>query len=109
MILVGGSNVYPAEMEAALDEHPKVASSCVIGLPDEEYGNVVHAIVQALEPLTASELDEFWTPAWARWAPRNGCSAKRSCCVEGDTQQFRAGLTVLQPLSDDPEGKRLNL
>jgi bile acid-coenzyme A ligase len=59
MILVGGSNVYPAEMEAALDEHPKVASSCVIGLPDEEYGNVVHAIVQALEPLTASELDEF--------------------------------------------------
>ena len=59
MILVGGSNVYPAEVEAALDEHPKVASSCVIGLPDEEYGNVVHAIVQALEPLTASELDEF--------------------------------------------------
>jgi bile acid-coenzyme A ligase len=59
MILVGGSNVYPAEVEAALDEHPKVASSCVIGLPDEEYGNVVHAIVQALEPPTAAELDAF--------------------------------------------------
>jgi bile acid-coenzyme A ligase len=59
MILVGGSNVYPAEVEAALDEHPKVASSCVIGLPDEEYGNVVHAIVQALEPLTVPELDGF--------------------------------------------------
>jgi bile acid-coenzyme A ligase len=59
MILVGGSNVYPAEVEAALDEHPSVASSCVIGLPDDEYGNAVHAIVQAVEPLTAAELDSF--------------------------------------------------
>src|SRR5205823_7781109 len=41
MILVGGANVYPAEVEAALDEHPKVTSSCVIGLPDDDYGNAV--------------------------------------------------------------------
>ncbi len=47
MILVGGANVYPAEVEAAIDEFPDVESSCVIGLPDEEYGNTVHAIVQA--------------------------------------------------------------
>ena len=46
MILVGGANVYPAEVEAALDEHPEVRSSCVIGLPDEELGSRVHAIVQ---------------------------------------------------------------
>jgi bile acid-coenzyme A ligase len=46
MVLVGGANVYPAEVEAALAEHPLVLSSCVIGLPDEEYGNRVHAIVQ---------------------------------------------------------------
>ena len=59
MILVGGANVYPAEIEAALDEHPHVASSCVIGLPDEEYGNVVHAIVQAAAPVTAAALDAF--------------------------------------------------
>jgi bile acid-coenzyme A ligase len=59
MILVGGSNVYPAEVEAALDEHPAVASSCVIGLPDEEYGNTVHAIVQAHGALTGAEMDEF--------------------------------------------------
>ena len=38
MILVGGANVYPAEVEAALDEHPEVRSSCVIGLPDEDLG-----------------------------------------------------------------------
>jgi bile acid-coenzyme A ligase len=59
MILIGGANVYPAEVEAALDEHPGVTSSCVIGLPDDDYGNTVHAIVQALEPLTGAELDEF--------------------------------------------------
>ncbi len=56
MILVGGANVYPAEVEAALDEHPAVLSSCVIGLPDEDYGNVVHAIVEARGDVTDDEL-----------------------------------------------------
>jgi bile acid-coenzyme A ligase len=46
MILVGGANVYPAEVEAALEEHPRVRGSCVIGLPDEDLGHVVHAIIQ---------------------------------------------------------------
>ena len=46
MILVGGENVYPAEIEATLDEHPAVRSSCVIGLPDEELGAVPHALVE---------------------------------------------------------------
>ena len=46
MILVGGANVYPAEIEAALDEHAAVRSSCVIGLPDDDLGNVPHALVQ---------------------------------------------------------------
>ena len=45
MILTGGSNVYPAEVEAALDEHPAVSSCAVVGLPDEEMGNTVHAVV----------------------------------------------------------------
>jgi bile acid-coenzyme A ligase len=67
MILVGGANVYPAEVEAALDEHPKVMSSCVIGLPDDEYGNVVHAIVQASGPLTGEELDLFLRSRLAKY------------------------------------------
>jgi bile acid-coenzyme A ligase len=46
MILVGGANVYPAEIEAALDEHPAVRSCCVIGLPHEDLGNIPHAIVE---------------------------------------------------------------
>ena len=47
MILTGGANVYPAEVEAAISEHPAVHSSAVIGLPDDDLGNIVHAIVQA--------------------------------------------------------------
>ncbi|MBN9112723.1 MAG: AMP-binding protein [Pseudonocardia sp.] len=57
MILVGGANVYPAEIEAALSEHPAVLGSAVIGLPDEDLGNVVHAIVQLLVPLVDVEDD----------------------------------------------------
>ncbi|MGH7024641.1 MAG: AMP-binding protein [Caulobacteraceae bacterium] len=58
MILVGGSNVYPAEIEAALDEHPLVQSSAVIGLPDEDLGALVHAIVQPRPGLTEAALRE---------------------------------------------------
>ena len=46
MILSGGANIYPAEVEASLDEYPHVRSCAVIGLPDEDLGNRVHAIVQ---------------------------------------------------------------
>jgi len=56
MILVGGSNVYPAEIEAALDEHPLVASSAVIGLPDEDLGNTLHAIIHPRPGLDVEEL-----------------------------------------------------
>lgn len=56
MILTGGSNVYPAEVEAALDEHPAVQSCAVVGRPDEEMGNVVHAVVQLADGVTDDEL-----------------------------------------------------
>ena len=45
LILSGGANVYPAEVEAVLDEHPDVRSSAVIGLPDDDLGERVHAVV----------------------------------------------------------------
>jgi bile acid-coenzyme A ligase len=56
MILSGGANIYPAEIEAALDAHPRVRSSAVIGLPDADLGQRVHAIVEAAEPVSAEEL-----------------------------------------------------
>jgi bile acid-coenzyme A ligase len=45
MILSGGANIYPAEVEAAIDSCPGVRSSAVIGLPHEDLGNYIHAIV----------------------------------------------------------------
>lgn len=47
MILRGGANIYPAEVESALQEHPAVHSCAVIGLPDDDKGNAIHAIVEA--------------------------------------------------------------
>lgn len=49
MILSGGANIYPAEVEAAIQEHPSVQSCAVIGLPDEDKGAVIHAIIEASE------------------------------------------------------------
>lgn len=49
MIVSGGANIFPAEVEAALDEHPDVQSSIVIGLPDADLGQRAHAIVQMSE------------------------------------------------------------
>ena len=56
MIVTGGANVYPAEVEAALDAHPNVHSSAVIGLPDEDLGQRIHAIVQARPPISEDEI-----------------------------------------------------
>ncbi len=56
MILSGGRNIYPAEVEAALDEHPAVRSSCVIGLPDDDLGSRVHALVDLIREVGDEEL-----------------------------------------------------
>lgn len=66
MILVGGANVYPAEVEAALEEHPQVLSSAVIGLPDDDLGSVPHALVHLGAPVSDDDLREH---AAARLAP----------------------------------------
>lgn len=50
LIISGGANVVPAEVEAALHEHPDVMDVAVIGLPDEEWGQRVHAVVQPRDP-----------------------------------------------------------
>lgn len=47
MILRGGANIYPAEVEAALEEHPAIRSCAVIGIADEDLGQRVHALVDA--------------------------------------------------------------
>ena len=57
MILSGGANIYPAEVEAAIQEHAGVHSCAVIGLPDDDKGNAIHAIIEADE--ASFDLDEL--------------------------------------------------
>jgi acyl-CoA synthetase (AMP-forming)/AMP-acid ligase II len=61
MIISGGSNVYPREVEELLLRHPAISEACVIGLPDELWGEVVKAVV-VLKPgakTTSQEIIEF--------------------------------------------------
>ena len=50
MIITGGANVFPAEVETALIDHPQIADVVVVGLKDDEWGRRVHAIVEADRP-----------------------------------------------------------
>jgi fatty-acyl-CoA synthase len=61
MIISGGANIYPAEIERVIDTHPSVAGAAVIGVPDSKWGEVGKAVVE-LHPdasLTLEELAEF--------------------------------------------------
>ena len=59
MIVTGGANVYPAEVEAALGEHPEVADVVVVGVPDDEWGRRVHAIIQPRDIVDPPDVDEL--------------------------------------------------
>jgi len=63
MIVSGGENVYPAEVESAIYGHPQVADVAVIGIPDQKWGEAVKAVIE-LKP--GAELDEQSIIDWAR-------------------------------------------
>jgi fatty-acyl-CoA synthase len=61
MVISGGENVYPAEVESVLYEHPSVAEVAIIGLPDDRWGEAVTAVValKADQQLTLDQLRDF--------------------------------------------------
>ncbi|MBJ22611.1 MAG: AMP-binding protein [bacterium] len=67
LIICGGANIYPAEVEGAIESHPEVHSCAVIGLPDEDLGARVHAIVQTVAPVEADELRSFLADLLVRY------------------------------------------
>src|SRR6185437_10662269 len=50
LIITGGANVFPAEVESALIDHPKIADVVVIGLRDPRWGRRVHAVIEPTDP-----------------------------------------------------------
>jgi acyl-CoA synthetase (AMP-forming)/AMP-acid ligase II len=65
VVISGGSNIYPREVEEALIEHPGVAEACVVGAPDEEWGEVVVAFI--VGSASAEELDAHLLERIARF------------------------------------------
>ncbi|WP_026909866.1 AMP-binding protein [Patulibacter minatonensis] len=61
MLISGGFNVYPKEVESCLFQHPKVRDVCVIGVPDEKWGEAVKAIV-----VTDGEVDPKELMLWVK-------------------------------------------
>ncbi len=55
MVITGGFNVYPREVDEVLHEHPKVAQAVSVGLPDDHYGEVIKAYVVLMDEETATE------------------------------------------------------
>jgi long-chain acyl-CoA synthetase len=55
VIISGGVNIYPAEVDAVLLEHPAVADSCTVGVPNEDWGEEVRSVVQLKPEVEASD------------------------------------------------------
>lgn len=69
MIVSGGANVYPAEVEAVLAAHPAVEDVAVIGLQDPQWGRRVHAVLQVREAATNALVGDLHAFARTRLAP----------------------------------------
>lgn len=67
-IIVGGVNIYPQEIDNALIKHPAVADSCTVGVPHEEYGEEVRAVIELAPGYVPSEALKEEILAFARQA-----------------------------------------
>ena len=88
MVITGGVNVYPREIEECLLDHDEIVDSAVLGVPDDEWGEVIYALVQ---PLPGSDLDEEGVVAHVR---EHMADFKRPRIVE-----------LVDELPRDPNGK----
>jgi len=61
MVISGGVNIYPAEIEAALAGHPAIKDCAVFGLPDEEFGEILHACILPVDTTASLEIAELRT------------------------------------------------
>lgn len=104
MIVTGGENVFSAEVESAVSTHPAVAAVSVIGIPDERWGEAVHAIVIVQEghTVTVEELIEHTKPSIANYKrPRSVSFREEPFPLSGAGKILKTELR--KPFWDDQE------
>jgi len=96
MIISGGENIYPSEIEALIGTHPLVKDVAVIGLPDEKWGERVHAVIVLHEGATLEETDLI---EWSK-DQMAGYKRPRSCAfiAESDMPRNATGKVLHREL-----------
>jgi long-chain acyl-CoA synthetase len=99
MIISGGVNIYPAEVEGVLSSHPAVADVAVIGIPDPEWGEQVKAVVEPVDGITPSSAlaDEIVAYCRSRLA---GFKCPRSVDFTDRLPRTETGKLVKRDLRD---------
>lgn len=99
MIITGGVNVYPQEVENLLVTHPKVADAAVIGLPDPEMGERVTAVIK---PLDMNDAGEDFARELDGWLRKNLSSVKcpKQILFRSDLPRLPTGKMVKHKLRD---------
>jgi acyl-CoA synthetase (AMP-forming)/AMP-acid ligase II len=95
-INTGGEKVFPLEVEEIIQKHPKVDAVCIIGVPDEEWGNSVRAVVQLIEgeQMDGQEITEFCRGEMA------GYNIPRSVVFVDEIPYSPAGKMLRQQVRD---------
>lgn len=106
MIISGGSNVYPREVEDVLNNHPAVREAAIVGIPDETWGEIVHAVVACRSDVGERELLDFVAESVPRY------KRPRSLAVWPELPKSPAGKILRRQvrdlerarLADEPSG-----
>jgi long-chain acyl-CoA synthetase len=100
MIISGGVNIYPTEIEAALLTHPQVGDAAVFGVPNEEWGEEVKAVVEPAEGVTPSEelAEELLAHCRSRLA---GYKVPRSLDFRDELPRYPTGKLYKRLLRDE--------
>ena len=96
MIISGGVNIYPAEIEAALESHPAIYEAAVFGIPSDEWGELVHAEVVRVP---GSDLDAEAVAAFAR-EHLASYKVPRSIAFTGELPKTGSGKVLKRQLRD---------
>ncbi len=99
MIISGGVNIYPAEIEQVLAEHPAVADVGVFGIPDDEWGETVKAVVQLANGFEAGAALEAEILAFGR-VHLAGYKVPRSIDFERELPRHPTGKLLVRSLRD---------